>query len=391
MKMNPIIKKITVLSLTAVIGAGVLPVQALPGGPLTAWAATALVDTGKVLEKGQWVDDGAGRKYVYADGTFAQNTWKGIDGFYYHFDANGYMERSRPVCTKLTEAYSLNEAGQLYRIAGGGTVISLCTYRNDQSVPDGDFNYPLKGMLAQYGLAYAGVVEEADPIYGFSVKEVNPSYFDLKYHGSNTGVIMEYAYALSGNPANYYKIDQNMKTSRIPYGSLDPNKTEADYPEVQQVLNEIRSFLNSFDFKNASDLEKAQKAAGYVSRASYDYGTYESIQDGNAAYEDNWQTASIYGCLVNKKCVCAGCSDAFRTLVRMMGLPCITESTRDHQWDYVRIDGQWWMHSNGNLYRPGETERLANGYTVPSFENSPTNRCFGEGNPNYYMNWAYQP
>ena len=234
-------------------------------------------------------------------------------------------------------------------------------------------------------------LEEADPIYGFSVKEVNPSYFDLKYHGSNTGVIMEYAYALSGNPANYYKIDQNMKTGRIPYGSLDPNKTEADYPEVQQVLNEIRSFLNSFDFKNASDLEKAQKAAAYVSRASYDYGTYESIQDGNAAYEDNWQTASIYGCLVNKKCVCAGCSDAFRTLVRMMGLPCITESTRDHQWDYVRIDGQWWMHSNGNLYRPGETERLANGYTVPSFENSPTNRCFGEGNPNYYMNWAYQP
>ena len=49
------------------------------------------------------------------------------------------------------------------------------------------------------------------------------------------------------------------------------------------------------------------------------------------------------------------------------------------------------MHSNGNLYRPGETERLANGYTVPSFENSLTNRCFGEGNPNYYMNWAYQP
>ena len=118
MKMNGIIKKITVLSLAAVIGAGVLPVQALPGAPLTAWAATALVDTGKVLEKGQWVDDGAGRKYVYADGTFAQNTWKGIDGFYYHFDANGYMERSRPVCTKLTEAYSLNEAGQLYRIAG---------------------------------------------------------------------------------------------------------------------------------------------------------------------------------------------------------------------------------------------------------------------------------
>ena len=50
MKMNGIIKKITVLSLAAVIGAGVLPVQALPGAPLTAWAATALVDTGKILE-----------------------------------------------------------------------------------------------------------------------------------------------------------------------------------------------------------------------------------------------------------------------------------------------------------------------------------------------------
>ena len=44
-----------------------------------------------------------------------------------------------------------------------------------------------------------------------------------------------------------------MKTGRIPYGSLDPNKTEADYPEVQQVLNEIRSFLNSVPHTGADD------------------------------------------------------------------------------------------------------------------------------------------
>lgn len=337
------------------------------------------------------MDDGVGRKYVYADGTFAQNAWKGIDGFYYHFDANGYMERSKPVCTKLTESYSLNEQGQLYRVAGGGTVVSLCTYRNDASVPDDDPTYPLKGMLAQYGLAYAGVVEESDPIYGFTVNEVNPSYFDLKYKGSNAGVIMEYAYALSGNQANYHKIDQYLKTGRVPSGSLNPNQTEADYPEVQQVLNEIRSFLNSFDFKNASDLEKAQKAVSYISQASYDYGTYQSALSGNNGYSDNWQSASIYGCLVNKKCVCGGYSDAFHTLVRMVGLPCVTESNSTHQWDYVRIDGEWWLHSNGKLYRPGETATEASGYTVPSFETSPSNRSFGEGNPNYYKNWAYQP
>ena len=71
---------------------------------LTAFAAVdaaALAEenakTAKVLEKGQWVTEGNYRKYVYDDGTFAQDVWKGIDGYVYHFDGNGYMEASKLV------------------------------------------------------------------------------------------------------------------------------------------------------------------------------------------------------------------------------------------------------------------------------------------------------
>ncbi len=346
--------------------------------------------TAKVLEKGQWVTEGTNKKYVYADGTFAQDVWKGVDGYVYHFDGNGYMEASKLVkAGEYGTFYYLNELGQLYEVNSSAGLTTMCTYRCDQPVGEYDPRYPLKGMLAEYGLEFAPVVDNS-AFSGFYTMDADPANFDKKYHGSNAGVVQEYAYALSGNLADYEAMYKKLTTGRAGFVYPNPSVTEDTYPEVKQVLEEIRNFLNSFDFKNASEKEKAQKVAEYVSRASYDYDTYLSAFKGSGSryYSDNWRTASIYGCLVDKKCVCMGYSDAFHTLARMVGLLCVTTSNSDHQWDYVRIDGEWWTHSNGEIYRPGATV-IAEGRTLPTFEGSYSS--FGETNPNHPVNWAYLP
>ncbi len=344
--------------------------------------------TAKVLEKGQWAAEGNHKKYVYDDGTFAQNVWKGIDGYVYHFDGNGYMEASKLVkAGAYGTSYYLNELGQLYEDNSNAGLTNLCTYRCDQPAGEYDPQYPLKGMLAEYGLEFAPVVDNS-AFSSFYTRDADPANFDKKYLGSNAGVVQEYAYALSGNLADYEAMYKKMTTGTAGFVYPNPSVTEDNYPELQQVLGEIRNFLNSFDFKNASEKEKAQKAAQYVSRASYDYETYWNSFAGSSYYRDNWRTASLYGCLVDKKCVCEGYSDAFHTLARMVGLLCVTSSNSTHQWDYVRIDGEWWTHSNGELYSPGTAVRV-DGMTLPTFEGSYSS--FGETNPNHPANWAYLP
>ncbi len=343
----------------------------------------------KVLEVGQWADDSYGRRYVYADGSFARDQWKGIGGYVYHFDANGYMEASRPVETSVIgDSYNLNDQGQLYVIQAYNSTPKLVTYRYDAPVDTYDPLYPLKGMLNQYGLEEVPLIDMPGESSFFAIGDA--SDVNAKYRLSNSNIIREYAYALSGNIADIESIQRKIETGSEGFVYADTMEDESAYPLAQQVLNEIRAFLNSFDFKNATEMEKAQKVAEYVSRASYDYATYnEWLQRGGQAYyKDHWQSASIYGCLVGKNCVCQGYSDAYRILARMVGLLCTTAERTDHSWNYVRIDGEWWTVSNGELFAPG-TRVSGFSPAIPTFEEYYSS--YQGTNPYNVANWAYLP
>ena len=68
-------------------------------------------------------------------------------------------------------------------------------------------------MLAEYGLEYAPVVDNS-AFSGFYTMDADPANFDKKYHGSNAGVVQEYAYALSGNLADYEAMYKKLTTGR---------------------------------------------------------------------------------------------------------------------------------------------------------------------------------
>ena len=65
--------------------------------------------------------------------------------------------------------------------------------------------------------------------------------------------------------------------------------------------------MNSFDWRNASDLEKATRICKRIHQASYDHDA------ANEATTTGWSNSvsyGAYGCLVNGKAVCQGYTEA---------------------------------------------------------------------------------
>lgn len=56
------------------------------------WNGNISYPSSSVPTSGSWQQNAVGWWYSNADGSYAQNEWKQIDGKWYHFDANGYMQ-----------------------------------------------------------------------------------------------------------------------------------------------------------------------------------------------------------------------------------------------------------------------------------------------------------
>ncbi|MDR1548409.1 MAG: hypothetical protein LBT06_07470 [Hungatella sp.] len=107
--------------------------------------------------------------------------------------------------------------------------------------------------------------------------------------------------------------------------------------EEEAVKNEVIKYLNSYDWKNASDYEKAYYTAKYIAlRSSYNL---EILDRGFKPFE-----GTAYDCLVKGSTVCDGFAQTYHLLTRAVGLKSIYTSgdgSYDHAWNYVLIDGVW--------------------------------------------------
>ncbi|EGT2229444.1 TPA: hypothetical protein KSL21_001523 [Clostridioides difficile] len=193
-----------------------------------------------------------------------------------------------------------------------------------------DPKYPLKGMLTQLGLNTTGK-EGWDLLYGG-----NPNGVELradgKYYYINKGMegLGFYAAALSGG-----------SYQRIGFGKLDPIEVIADgnwisYKQAQDTLAVIRNFLNSFDWRNASEMERANRAAKLVTEAKYADSKYCNI---------------VYGNLVDKRGVCGSFASSFHLLTRLMGMDSLSilNPSLNHAWNYIQIDGKWYRFDGSEI------------------------------------------
>lgn len=102
-------------------------------------------------------------------------------------------------------------------------------------------------------------------------------------------------------------------------------------PEEEAVKNEVIKYLNSYDWRNASDYKKAAYTAEYIVNRC----EYKNIEGSGLL------TNSSYSCLINGFAVCDGFAQTYHLLTRAVGLKSVEISQDFHAFNYVNIDGVW--------------------------------------------------
>jgi len=278
---------------------------------------------------GEWKSDNNGWWYQNDDGSYPANTWQWIDGNgdgvseSYYFNENGYL-----LTNSSKDGYTVNADG-------AWTVNGVVQTQGQQTaanpVQNNDEQYPLKGMVEKYlgnedgflcwywtgphvireGIVPAGMTG-LSYVYQKAAEDKDPSYC--------TGLSQR-------------SIDVLAKLSGYPY-----KNAASDTPEATELLNEVKAFMNSFDWRNASDLEKATRICNRIHQASYDYDA------ANEAQTTGWSESpsyGAYGCLVKGKAVCQGYTEAAHLLGFAVGIKTREMGDVGHTYPVFLVDGIW--------------------------------------------------
>lgn len=292
-----------------------------------------------------WEVSGIGWKYKMEDGSYATG-WNWIDGKSYCFDENGTMYAD----TTTPDGYTVNADGA-WVIDGVVQGKEKTDAGEDQSAANDQSSeqYPLKGYIDP---EYFDLHPEAnilvwkwDDTY---LSVYRPDLWNIynkdSYYFAATTKAVE-----TGNP--FYMMEQctdyvaaiavlaGMQSSEQYEQYCRKYHREDCIPMHYAFVDAIREFLNSFDWKNASDMEKAVRICNWIQQADYDY---EITAPGVKATEKfKSYSYGAYGCLVDKKAVCQGYTEAAQLLGFCIGLPVDSLGSLNHVQPVFLVDGVW--------------------------------------------------
>lgn len=314
-----------------------------------------------------WKQEGNIWKYQNSDGKYATSTWQWINGKSYCFDSNGNMYAN----TTTPDGYTVNADGA-WTVNGVVQTKTETTNNNDQ--------YPLAYLKDWFVFRSNGTL----------TTKWSRDYLSVQYPELENTRNEKYGYVGTVD----YQMKNAAEKHNILYASAAYTMAEPIYavarlagvqmPGYQAVENsaetlalekEIRKFLNSFDWKNASDYEKAVRIARRVNQAEYD-STLPSC-------------SLSYGCLVDGKAVCDGFVNAACLLAWCVDLQATSVSSlaANHSYTAYCINGIWVRHEatshdesfhimdpQNDIYMIGSYKKYGlladycdrTGYTVPS-------------------------
>ena len=273
-----------------------------------------------------WQKNDVGWWYATNDAgtTWYANEWQWIDGNgdgiaeCYDFDANGYMYAN----TTTPDGYTVNADGawtengvvQTKAVGAAGTTSQTVA----QTTGDGvyingvhhnagyDPEHPLKNMVDKWNLSLS----------------INPTHTisDENIHAILTGQ-MEYF---------------------TPYDQWPSAIREEARVTGTELYQWYCNWLNSWDFENASELERAEQIQKVLRGIAYDM----------SAVTNEYGTLD-YRTLVQKKAVCAGYAMAALSLCKALGLKASVFGTGNHAYYMIKADGEIYVGNNSNLILDG--------------------------------------
>lgn len=261
----------------------------------------------------EWKQNEIGYWYQEDNGLYPTNSWKWINGRCYYFDSNGYMLANTTTpdgyTVDATGAWTVNGAVQTQSTGQ----ISGTVHHNKNYDPA----HPLAGKIDEWRLRLTPESNALNTLYITGLPNVH---------------------AMLTNQMEYYVEPSG------PYG-VEEQK------EVEQVLyNWYCNWLNSFDFENMSEMDRAKAIKKVFSTKSYKIYRNEGNFTNNASYK----------ILIEGKGQCADFAMTARSLAKSMGLKSAIYGSGEHTAYYIQINGVTYEGGNQifDLDNPSPVEQV---------------------------------
>lgn len=282
-------------------------------------SAMLVIGTAITSFAGQWVQEGNNWKYRNDNGSYVDN-WQWIDGKSYYFDQSGNLLTN----TTTPDNYTVNADGAW---TVNGIVQTQNASKSAVNTSNYDPQYPLKGYIESWFVT--------SPFGETTWKnDANNFFFEANNHLQyRQDWIVKNGDPLALNSILSWDGSLQAIAKLADYQTVGISTYQERYPEggghfdEERLATEIRNFLNSFDWRNASDFEKAVQIARRITKADYQ-------ADGDTQY--------AYTCLVDGKANCDGYTSAAQLLAVCVGLPAVgIGPSISHVYPAFLVDGVW--------------------------------------------------
>lgn len=296
-----------------------------------------------------WQSDANGWWWQNADNSFPTSSWQWLDGNgdgvaeCYYFDSNGYM-----LANTTQDGYTLNGDGA-WTVNGVVQTQSTGTSANTSgnAIATSD-EYPLsylKDNLVVDQFGYLKWKWDSDYIWQIHPDSDSEATYNHQYnHTGAREIQMQEALRVQNpgimTPPSMMELIVIARLAGVQPTGYDAY-IAANSEKIDALEAATRDFLNSFDWRNASNFEKAVKIAEKVNETTYSKETTTvTSADGNT-YEVTGDDFTSYGCLVNKKSSCSGSTGAATYLALCVNEPSSMIIIGNHGYAVFEANGIW--------------------------------------------------
>lgn len=233
-----------------------------------------------------------------------------------------YMENGAPLTNTLTpDGYQVNEAGAWVV----DDVVQTQTMTVNNGTTTGGVNHN-----AGYDPAHplAGKIDE------WNLRITNTGLIGAS--GSNTNICNENIQALLTNQMDKYYIPP-VGNSTNPTTGTQMYVSQEDYDKnvhnTQALYQWFCNWLNSMDFENMSELDRAREIQKVMAQVKYKIGS----------------PTAYYAVLIDHEGDCSRTAMTACALAKALGLKSAVAGTTDHMVYYIQVDGKAYFGQNNDL------------------------------------------
>lgn len=233
-----------------------------------------------------------------------------------------YIENGAPLTNTITpDGYQVNEAGAWVV----DDVVQTQTMTVNNGTTTGDVNHN-----AGYDPAHplAGKIDE------WNLRITNTGLIGAS--GSNTNICNENIQALLTNQMDKYYIPP-VGNSTNPTTGTQMYVSQEDYDKnvhnTQALYQWFCNWLNSMDFENMSELDRAREIQKVMAQVKYKIGS----------------PTAYYAVLIDHEGDCSRTAMTACALAKALGLKSAVAGTTDHMVYYIQVDGKAYFGQNNDL------------------------------------------